>query len=65
MWDVIVSVPDHRLSFYFAIAEISSLLLVSVAQQAGLSLTLSQTPNTGFLVTRLISLVPLSFLNPH
>ena len=37
-----------------AIAEISSLLLVSVAEQAGLSLIWSQTPKTGFLVTRLI-----------
>ena len=37
-----------------AIAEISSLLLVSVAEQAGLSLTWSQSPKTGFLVTRLI-----------
>ena len=30
------------------IAEISSLLLVSVAEQAGLSLTWSETPKTGF-----------------
>ena len=37
----------------FAIAEISSLLLVSVAEQAGLSLTWSKSPSTGFLVTRL------------
>ena len=36
-----------------AIAEISSIYLVSVAEQAGLSLSLtwSQTPKTGFLVT--------------
>ena len=32
---------------------ISRLLLVSVAEQAGLSLTRSQTPKTGFLMTRL------------
>ena len=37
-----------------AIAEISRLQLVSVAEQAGLSLTWSQPPKTGFLVTRLI-----------
>ena len=34
-------------------SEISSLYLASVAAQAGLSLTWSQTPKTGFLVTRL------------
>ena len=38
----------------FAIAEISRLQLASVAEQAGLSLTWSQTPKTGFLVPRLI-----------
>ena len=37
MWDLIVSVPDHCLSFYF------------VVEQAGL--TWSQTPTTAFLVT--------------
>ena len=37
-----------------SISELSSLLLASVAAQAGLCLTLSETPNTGFLVTRLI-----------
>ena len=36
------------------ISEISSLYLASVAAQAGLSLPWSQTPKTGFLVTRLI-----------
>ena len=35
-----------------SISEISSLYLASVAAQAGLSLTWSQTPSTGFLVTR-------------
>ena len=54
---------DQRLCFslfldskipLLATAEISSLLLVSVAEQASLSLTWSQTPKTGFLVTRLI-----------
>ena len=34
-----------------SVSKISSLLLVSVAEQAGLSLTCSQTPKTGFLVT--------------
>ena len=33
--------------------KISSLCLASVAAQAGLSLPWSQTPKTGFLVTRL------------
>ena len=37
-----------------AIAQISRLWLVSVAEQAWLSLTWLQTPKTGFLVTRLI-----------
>ena len=36
-----------------SISEISSLYLASVAAQAGLSLPWSQTPKTGFLVTRL------------
>ena len=38
----------------FSISEISSLYLASVAEQAGLSLPRSQTPKTGFLMTRLI-----------
>ena len=37
-----------------SISEISSLYLASEAEQAGLSLTLSENPKTGFLVTRLI-----------
>ena len=37
------------------IHEISSLYLASVAEQTGLSLTWSQAPKTGFLVTRLKS----------
>ena len=36
-----------------SIPEISSLYLASVAAQAGLSLTRSKTPKTGFLVTKL------------
>ena len=36
-----------------SISEISSLYLASVAAEAGLCLTLSQTSKTGFLVTRL------------
>ena len=36
------------------ISEISSLCLAYLAAQAVLCLTLSQTPKTGFLVTRLI-----------
>ena len=55
---------DQRLCFrgldsikpLVSIAEISSLCLTSVAAQAGLSLPWSQTPKTGFLVTRLICL---------
>ena len=35
-------------------SEISSLYLALKAEQAGLSLPWSQTPETGFLVTRLI-----------
>ena len=38
---------------HLPIAEISSPYLVSVAAQAGFCLTRSQTPKTGFLVTRL------------
>ena len=34
-------------------SKISRLYLVSVAEQAGLSLTLLETPKTGFVVTRL------------
>ena len=37
-----------------SISEISSLYLPSVAPQAGLGLTWSKTPKTGFLMTRLI-----------
>ena len=37
-----------------SISEISSLYLAYVAVQAGLSLPWSQTPETGFLMTRLI-----------
>ena len=37
-----------------SISEISSLYLASVAAHAGLSLTWSETPKTGFLVTWLI-----------
>ena len=37
-----------------SISEISSLYLVSVTAQTGLSLPWSQTPKTGFLVTWLI-----------
>ena len=45
----------NRLMRLLAIAEISRLKLVSVVEKAGLNLTWSQTPKTGFLVTRLIS----------
>ena len=42
-----------------SISESSSFYLASVAEQAGLSLTRSQTPKTGFLVTWLISYSPV------
>ena len=42
------------LIFPVSISEISSLYLASVAAQAGLCLTWSQTPKTDFLMTRLI-----------
>ena len=41
-----------------AIAEISRVQLVSVAEQASLSLTWSQTVKTGFLMTRLNYISP-------
>ena len=44
-----------------AISRVSRPWLVSVAEQAGLSLTWSQTPKTGFLMARLI----LSFVLVH
>ena len=42
-----------------SITEISSLCLASLAAQAGWSFTWSQTPKTGFLVTRFIYEYPL------
>ena len=39
----------------FSISEISSLYIASVAAQAGLGITWSETPKTGFLVSRLNS----------
>ena len=53
---------DQRLCFrcldsiipILAIFKISRLQLVSVAEQAGLSLTWAKTPKTGFLVTWLL-----------
>ena len=48
--DFVVRFLDNTIP-QLAIAEISRLLLASVAEQAGLSLTWSQTPKTGFLVT--------------
>ena len=44
-------------------SEISSLYLASVAAQAGLSLTWSQTPKTGFLVTRLNNIITMQCHN--
>ena len=43
-----------------AIAEISRLYLASMAAQAGLSLPLSKTPKTGFLVARLIMVIEIT-----
>ena len=44
----------HSIIPLVSITKISSFYLASVAAQAGLCLTWSQTPKTGFLVTRLI-----------
>ena len=52
---------DQRLCFFYFLesiisnlvkSEISTFQLVSVAEQAGLNLALSETPKTGFLATR-------------
>ena len=48
----VVCCLDNIISL-LAISEISSLYLASVSEQACLSLTWSQTPKSGFLVTRL------------
>ena len=54
-----------------SLSNISRLCLASVAEQAGLCLTWSQTPKTGFLVTRLIyfgtwfGALPFTFCWPH
>ena len=50
---------SDRIILLVSISEISSLYLASVAEQAGLSQPWSQTPKTGFLVTRLIFSGPL------
>ena len=49
---------NFRLNTIVSISEISSLYLASVAAQAGLSLTWSETPKTGFLVAWLICNCP-------
>ena len=33
MWDLIVSVPDHCLSFYFPVYELAALLVFSLEKQ--------------------------------
>ena len=43
-----------------SISEISSRYLASVAAQAGLCLTWTQTPNTGFLVMRLSCVIDMT-----
>ena len=53
-------VPLYSIIPLVSISEISSLCLASVAAQTCLSLPWLQTPNTGFLVTRLIFLTSLS-----
>ena len=50
---IVVSCLDSILPLV-SISELSSLYLASLAAQTGLCLTWSQTPKTGFLVTRLI-----------
>ena len=49
----VVHCLDSRIPLV-SISEISSLSLMSVAAHVGFCLTWSQTPKTGFLVTRLI-----------
>ena len=49
IWDLILSAPDHCLSFYF-----SSFYQAFVTEQAGLYQPWWQTPKTDFLVMRLI-----------
>ena len=56
----VVHCPDSII-LLVSISQISSLYLVSVAEQGNLCLTRSATPKTGFLVTRLI--LKLSFDN--
>ena len=48
----------HSIIFLVSISEISSLYIAFVAEQAGLCLTWSETPKTGFLATRLILFKP-------
>ena len=48
----VVRCQDSVIPLVF-ISELSNLLLVTVAVQAGLCLTRSETPKTGFLMTRL------------
>ena len=48
-----------------SISEIPGLYLASVAAHAGLCLTWSQTPKTGFLVTRLIYISFESIIKRH
>ena len=48
---------------FVSIYKISRLYLISVAEEAGLSLTWSQTPKTGFLVTWFIYMYVLLFIS--
>ena len=47
-----------------AIGDISIFKLVFVAEQTGLSLAYSETPKTGFVVTRPISTLNIQMPNP-
>ena len=52
--NVLFAVEIVQYLYLLSIAEISRHTLVSVAEQAGLSLNWSQTPKTGFIVTWLL-----------
>ena len=52
MWFLIASFPDLCRLSYFAMGNFSILWLVGLAEQAGMNLTLSETPKTGLLATR-------------
>ena len=64
---------DQRLCFrcidsvisLVSVPRISNLMLASVAEQAGFSLTWSETPEDRFLMTRLIGILTISNVIPR